>query len=119
MAVKFMGDELSKQTGGKDSIKVFGNSALGSEKDTVDQVRIGAIDMARVNGASFNEIVPESLIPSFPFLFRDVDHFRKAMWAGRPEDPRRVHREGDDRADVLRAARARSTRSARCARRPT
>ena len=80
MAVKFMGDELSKQTGGKDSIKVFGNSALGSEKDTVDQVRIGAIDMARVNGASFNEIVPESLIPSFPFLFRDVDHFRKAMY---------------------------------------
>ncbi|MET3823887.1 MULTISPECIES: TRAP transporter substrate-binding protein [Burkholderia] len=80
MAVKYMGDELSKLTGGKDSIKVFGNSALGSEKDTVDQVRIGAIDMARVNGASFNEIVPESLIPSFPFLFRDVDHFRKAMY---------------------------------------
>ena len=48
MAVKFMGDELSKQTGGKDSIKVFGNSALGSEKDTVDQVRIGAIEGADV-----------------------------------------------------------------------
>ncbi|MEX3896666.1 TRAP transporter substrate-binding protein DctP [Paraburkholderia sp. BR10954] len=38
---------------------VFGNSALGSEKDTIDQVRIGALDMTGANGASFTEIVPE------------------------------------------------------------
>jgi TRAP-type C4-dicarboxylate transport system substrate-binding protein len=30
MAVKHMGDELSKATGGKYSIKVFGDSSLGS-----------------------------------------------------------------------------------------
>ena len=41
MAVKYMGDELSKATGGKDTIKVFGDSSLGSEKDTVEQVKIG------------------------------------------------------------------------------
>ncbi|RAS24734.1 TRAP transporter substrate-binding protein [Paraburkholderia bryophila] len=80
MAVKYMGDEISKATGGKDTVKVFGNSALGSENDTVDQVRIGALDMARANGAAFNEIVPESMIPSLPFLFRDIDHFRKVMY---------------------------------------
>jgi tripartite ATP-independent transporter DctP family solute receptor len=80
MAVKFMGDEISKGTGGKDSVKVFGNSALGSENDTIDQVRIGALDMVRANGAAFNEIVPESMIPSLPFLFRDIDHFRKVMY---------------------------------------
>ncbi|APW37799.1 C4-dicarboxylate ABC transporter [Rhodoferax koreense] len=80
MAVKFMGDELSKETGGKDNIKVFGDSALGSEKDTVEQVKIGAIDMVRVSLASFNGIVPESMIPSFPFIFRDLAHFRKAIY---------------------------------------
>jgi tripartite ATP-independent transporter DctP family solute receptor len=80
MAVKFMSDELSKATGGKDKIKVFGDSALGSEKDTVEQVKIGAIDMVRVSTATFHGIVPESMIPSLPFLFRDLDHFRKAMY---------------------------------------
>jgi tripartite ATP-independent transporter DctP family solute receptor len=80
MAVKYMGEEISKATNGKDKVKVFGNSALGSENDTIDQVRIGALDMARANGAAFNEIVPESLIPSLPFLFRDIDHFRKVMY---------------------------------------
>jgi tripartite ATP-independent transporter DctP family solute receptor len=80
MAVKYMSDQLSAATGGKDKIKVFGDSALGSEKDTVEQVKIGAIDMVRVSSATFHGIVPESLIPSLPFLFRDIEHFRKTMY---------------------------------------
>lgn len=79
-AVKFMGDELSKATGGKDNIKVFADSSLGSEKDTIEQVKIGALDMVRVSSAAFNGIVPESVIPSLPFLFRDIEHLRKTMY---------------------------------------
>ena len=79
-AVKFMGDELSKATGGKDNIKVFADSSLGSEKDTIEQVKIGALDMVRTSSAAFNGIVPESVIPSLPFLFRDIDHLRKTMY---------------------------------------
>ncbi len=80
MAVAYMGEQLSKATGGKDSVKVFGDSMLGSEKDTVEQVKIGALDMVRVSTAAFHNIVPESMIPSLPFLFRDIDHFRKTMY---------------------------------------
>lgn len=80
LAVKHMGDELSKATGGKDNIKVFADSSLGSEKDTIEQVKIGALDMVRVSSAAFNGIVPESVIPSLPFLFRDIDHLRKTMY---------------------------------------
>ena len=47
MTVKKIGEIISKKTGGKYNVKVFGNSALGSEKDTVEQVKIGAIDMVR------------------------------------------------------------------------
>ena len=79
-AVMHMGEELSKATGGKDTIKIFGDSSLGSEKDTVEQVKIGALDMVRVSSASFHGIVPESVIPSLPFLFRDIEHFRKTMY---------------------------------------
>ncbi|CAN5823704.1 TRAP transporter substrate-binding protein [soil metagenome] len=79
-AVMFMGEELSKASGGKDTIKIFADSSLGSEKDTVEQVKIGALDMVRVSSASFHGIVPESVVPSLPFLFRDIEHFRKAMY---------------------------------------
>ena len=79
MTVKKIGEILSQKTGGKYSVKVFGNSALGSEKDTVELVKIGALDMVRVSTAAFHGIIPETMVPSFPFIFRDINHFRKAM----------------------------------------
>lgn len=79
MTVKKIGEIVSQKTGGKYNIKVFGNSSLGSEKDTVEQVKIGALDMVRVSTAAFHGIIPESMVPSFPFIFRDIKHFRSAM----------------------------------------
>jgi tripartite ATP-independent transporter DctP family solute receptor len=79
MAVKKMSEIISQATGGKDTIKVFGNSALGSEKDTVEQVKLGALDMVRVNVAAFNNIVPETIVPALPFLFKSKEHMRKCL----------------------------------------
>ena len=79
MAVKRIGEIISKKTNGKYNIRMYGNSALGPEKGTVEQTRIGAIDILRINTASFHDIVPESMVPSFPFIFRDIAHFRKTM----------------------------------------
>jgi len=79
-AVTYIGKVVSEKTGGKYKVKVFSNSVLGSEKDTLEQVKIGALDMVRVNTSAFHGIVPETLVPSFPFIFRDMDHFRKTMY---------------------------------------
>ena len=79
MAVKKMSEIISEKTGGNDTIKVFGNSALGSEKDTVEQVKLGALDMVRVNVAAFNNIVPETIVPALPFLFKSKEHMRKCL----------------------------------------
>jgi tripartite ATP-independent transporter DctP family solute receptor len=80
LAMKYMGEQIAVATKGKYNVKVYGNSALGSGKDAVEQVKIGAIDMTRVSTSDFHHIIPESVIPSFPFLWRDIDHFRKAMY---------------------------------------
>jgi tripartite ATP-independent transporter DctP family solute receptor len=85
-AVVYMGEQLNKATHGQDSIKLFSNGSIGTEKDTVEQVKIGALDMVRVSSAVFHGIVPESRIPSLPFLFRDVAHFRRTMYG--PEGDR-------------------------------
>ena len=49
-AVRHMSETLDKQSSGKYKIKVFNKSALGTEKETLDQVKIGALEMNRVNG---------------------------------------------------------------------
>jgi tripartite ATP-independent transporter DctP family solute receptor len=78
--VKKVGDIVSDKTQGKYNIKVFGNSSLGSENDTVQQVKIGALDMVRVSTSTFHNTIPESLIACLPFLYRDVDHYRKVIY---------------------------------------
>jgi tripartite ATP-independent transporter DctP family solute receptor len=78
-AVRFMGEELKKLSGGKHSIKVFNKGALGSEKETIDQVKIGALYMVRVNISPMNSVCPKTNIPVLPFLFRSVDHLHKVL----------------------------------------
>ena len=78
-AVKFMGERLKQLSGGKHSIKVFNNSALGNEKDTIEQTKIGALQMVRVNIAPMNNICPETQVPTMPFLFRSVEHMHKVL----------------------------------------
>ncbi|MCK6444359.1 TRAP transporter substrate-binding protein [Elstera cyanobacteriorum] len=78
-AVIHMGKLVSERTGGKYDVKVFPQSALGSEKDTVEQTKLGALDMVRVNTAVFTAIAPETLVPSLPFLFKSKDHMRRVL----------------------------------------
>ena len=78
-AVKYMGTVLNKLSNGKHTIKVFNNSALGAEKDTIEQTKIGALAMTRVNIAPMNNICPTTVVPTMPFLFNSKEHMRHVL----------------------------------------
>jgi tripartite ATP-independent transporter DctP family solute receptor len=78
-AVKFMSELLSQRSKGAYTIKVFNKGALGSEKETIDQVKIGALELTRVNISPMNAICAKTQVPTMPFLFRSVEHMRKAL----------------------------------------
>jgi len=78
-AVKYFGTLLEKKTNGRFKVQVFHSAQLGQEKDTIEQTRFGVIDLNRVNMGPFNNLIPETLVPSLPFVFRSVDHMRKTM----------------------------------------
>ena len=80
VAMKHMGEEISAATKGKYGLKVYPSSSLGSAKDAIEQVKIGAIDMTWISGSDFNQMLPETVIPNLPFVWRDIAHFRKAMY---------------------------------------
>ena len=69
---------LSEKTGGKYTLRCS-RIPPRSEKDTVEQVKLGALDMVRVNTAAFNNIVPETLVPALPFIFKSTAHMRKVL----------------------------------------
>ncbi|MBX3627278.1 MAG: TRAP transporter substrate-binding protein [Rhizobacter sp.] len=79
LAVRHMGETIAKATNGKHSVKVFAKSALGAEKDTIEQTKLGALAMTRVNVAPMNNICPATMVPTMPFLFRSTEHMRKVL----------------------------------------
>jgi tripartite ATP-independent transporter DctP family solute receptor len=78
-AVKYLGELLKERSAGRYSIEVFHSAQLGEEKDTIEQVRSGVIDMNRVSMGPFNGLIPETTVPSLPYIFRSVDHMRKVL----------------------------------------
>lgn len=78
-AVKAMGKALKEQSGDRLGIKVFASGALGAERDTIEQLKIGGLDMMRINAAPLNNIVPETLAVSMPFVFRSTEHMRRVL----------------------------------------
>ena len=78
-AVKFMGEQLAAQSGGELGVKVYPNGALGNERDTIEQLKIGGLDMMRINVAPLNNVVPETIVPALPFLFRSEEHMHAVL----------------------------------------
>jgi tripartite ATP-independent transporter DctP family solute receptor len=78
-AVKYMGDLIKQRTNGRYSVEVYHSAQLGEEKDTIEQTQTGVIDLNRVSMGPFNGIVPETAVPSLPYIFRSVEHMRHVM----------------------------------------
>ncbi|TPJ34150.1 TRAP transporter substrate-binding protein [Mesorhizobium sp. B2-8-3] len=78
-AVKYMGELIKQRTNGRYSIEVYHSAQLGEEKDTIEQTQAGVIDLDRVSMGPFNGIVPETAVPSLPYIFRSVEHMRHVM----------------------------------------
>jgi tripartite ATP-independent transporter DctP family solute receptor len=81
-ALQFMAKIVEERTQGRHRIRVFHSRQLGEEKETIEQTRIGAIDLDRTNVAPIATLVPEANALSLPFLFRSAEHLHKVLDGG-------------------------------------
>ncbi len=78
-AVDNMGKKLEAATQGRIKVQMFPGAVLGQEKEAVEQVQLGAIQMARISLGVIGPVVPEVDVFNMPFVFRDVAHMRKVI----------------------------------------
>jgi tripartite ATP-independent transporter DctP family solute receptor len=78
-ALQFMSRLVEERTGGRHRIRVFHSRQLGEEKDTIEQTRVGAIDLNRTNVAPIGSLIPAANALALPFLFRSFDHLHKVL----------------------------------------
>jgi tripartite ATP-independent transporter DctP family solute receptor len=72
-------DEIEKGTQGRYKCQQFPNSALGGEREMIEAVQLGTLDLVNTSTGPLGNFVPEVKIVDIPFLFRDYDHARKVM----------------------------------------
>ena len=78
-AVKYMGKLVGEQTKGRLGIRVYPAGSLGTEKDNIEQLKLGALEMMRINVGVLNSVVPETIPTVLPFVFRSTEHMRKVL----------------------------------------
>ncbi len=78
-AIKYMGDLLGEWTNGRIKVKIFHSMQLGGEKEALEQVQVGALEMTRVSVGVVGPIVAGFNAFNLPYFFRSVDHMHKVV----------------------------------------
>src|ERR1700686_4267306 len=78
-ALRFMGRVIAERSGDRLQIRVFHSRQLGEEKETIEQTRVGAIDLNRTNVALIGTFVPAMNVLAMPFLFRSIEHLQQVL----------------------------------------
>ena len=78
-AVRWIGQQLEQETGGRLKLRLYHSGQLGREAEAIDMARFGAIDITRVYSGALNNAFPLTQALSLPYVFDSVPHLRRAL----------------------------------------
>ena len=78
-AIAYMGDLLNTWTNGRINVQIFHSMQLGGEKEALEQVQVGALEMTRVSVGVVGPIVEDFNAFNLPYFFRSTDHMHKVV----------------------------------------
>ncbi len=79
MGMTRFGEVLEELSGGEMTLVQHPAAALGGEREMIEAVQIGALDMVITSTGPLPNFVPETQVLDLPFLFRDYDHARGVL----------------------------------------
>ena len=68
-------DEIAKRTNGRMAIQIFPASQLGGERDVMQSLQTGAVEVSLHTVGILGTFVPEYNFMNLPFLINGADHF--------------------------------------------
>ena len=74
-----MAAAIKEETGGRFDLQIFPSSQLGSDTDTLSQLRSGGVEFFMLSGLILATLVPAASINGMGFAFPDYDTVWKAM----------------------------------------
>lgn len=69
-------DEISE---GQLTMDIYANGQLGKERDLLELLQIGSLDMTKVSAGALENFVPEIKVLTLPYLFKDSAHAAQVL----------------------------------------
>nr|WP_230400917.1 TRAP transporter substrate-binding protein [Plesiomonas shigelloides] len=76
-AMEHMAKAVNELTGGEVRIRIYPDAQLGSQRESMELMQNGALDMVKNNAAELEAFSPAYSVFNLPYLFRDKDHYYK------------------------------------------
>ncbi len=78
-AMEQMAATVRERSQGKLDIKIYASSLLGSERETIELLQLGAIDLVKTSTAPLEGFVPGMAVFGIPYVFRDEAQFWRVL----------------------------------------
>ena len=70
----YMAERLAELSDGELTISIYPNNQLGTERQSLELLQIGSLDMTKVSAAVLENFSPEIAVLSLPYVFRGREH---------------------------------------------
>ncbi len=74
-----LAERMAELTKGAVEVRIFGANTLGSDRQLLEQVQLGSIDIAVPSNDYLSNVLPEIGVVTLPYIIRDVEHIHK-VW---------------------------------------
>jgi tripartite ATP-independent transporter DctP family solute receptor len=78
-AMVFMAERVREKSAGRMRIDIYPSEQLGSEREIIEQLQVGALAMAKASSSAIEGFVPKMRVFGLPYLFRDSEHCWKVL----------------------------------------
>ncbi|WP_439235135.1 TRAP transporter substrate-binding protein [Lonepinella koalarum] len=79
ISMQNMADEVKELTNGEVIIRIYPDSTLGNQRESMELIQSGSLDMAKSNASELEAFEPLYGAFNVPYLFKDTEHYYKAL----------------------------------------
>ena len=79
VVMKKWAEDVKKETNGRLVIMVLDGAQLGGEREYIEGMRLGTIDMAQVSTGPISAFVPQFMVCALPYVFQDYDQIAATL----------------------------------------
>jgi tripartite ATP-independent transporter DctP family solute receptor len=77
--MEFLSDSVSKKTDGEVRIRIYPNGQLGTQRESMELLQNGALDMVKSNASEMESFDPAYGAFNIPYIFHDREHYYRAL----------------------------------------